>query len=123
MMEVLVAVFMFGLVGTALVVALNDLGKLSFELHQSQRISRILDNELRRAISIPNIQEGTFTRSIEEFQLDLETVISPIEDLESAEGRPLSNMFRIQVTGFWFAEGQQNSETVETWRYARLYQR
>lgn len=123
MMEVLVAVFMFGIVGTSLVVALNDIAKLSFELHRGQRLSRILDNELRRAISIPNIQEGTTTRSLNEFQIDLETVIAPIEEMENEDGQLLANMFRIRVTGFWFSEGEQFSESVETWRYARLYQR
>lgn len=121
-MEVIVAVFTFGIVGTALVVALNDIGNLSFELQRKQRLARILDNELRRTLTIPNIEEGTQPRSLSELQIDLETVVTPIEGMENEDGQLLANMFRIQVTGFWFTEGVQFSESVESWRYARLYQ-
>jgi hypothetical protein len=123
MMEVLISVMMFATAGTAMVVALNDIGNLSFELHRGQRLNRILDDELRRTLSLPNIEESTQTRSLVELGVDLETVIAPIEEMENQEGQLLANMYRIRVSAYWYSGGQEQSQSVETWRYARLYQR
>ncbi|MDQ8189979.1 hypothetical protein [Roseibacillus persicicus] len=121
MMEVVIAVSLFAIVGTAMVVAINDVGNLTFELHRGQRLSRILDSELRRAMSVPNLEEGTETRELAELGVEIETVIEPIEEMENQDGQVLSNMFRIQVTAYWRADGMDQSQTTETWRYARLY--
>lgn len=115
------AVMMFAVAGTAMVVAINDIGNLSFELHRGQRLSRILDSELRRAMSLPNLEEGTENKSLVEMGIDIQTLIEPIEEMENQEGQLLSNMFRIRVSAFWWEEGEERTEFVETWRYARLY--
>lgn len=121
MLEVLLSVMMFAVAGTALVVALNNVADLSFELHRTQRLSRILDSELRRAMSIPNIEEGQETRSLVEMGIDIETLVEPMEELANQEGDLLNNMFRIRVSAHWWADGENQSESVETWRYAQLY--
>jgi Tfp pilus assembly protein PilV len=123
MMEVLIAVMMFATAGTALVVALNDIGNLSFQLHRTQRLARILDDELSRTLSLPNIEESTQTRSVVELGVDLETAITPIEEMENQDGQLLANMYRIRVSAYWYSEGETQTQSVETWRYARLYQR
>ena len=119
--EVLLAVLMFAVAGTAMVVALNNVGDLSFELHRSQRVSRILDSELRRAMSIQNIEEGKETKSLVEMGIDIETLIEPIEEMVNQDDETLSNMFRVRVSAHWRADGENQSESVETWRYGRLY--
>lgn len=121
MMEVLIAVSLFAIVGTAMVVAINDVGNLTFELHRGQRLSRILDSELRRAMSMPNLEEGKEVRELEELGVEIETLIEPIEEMENQDGQVLSNMFRIKVSAYWWADGEYQSQTTETWRYARLY--
>ena len=121
MMEVLIAVAMFAIVGTAMVVAINDVGNLTFELHRGQRLSRILDSELRRAMSVPRLEEGTVSVTMDELGVELETVIEPIEEMVNQDDQILSNMFRVKVSAYWWVDGEYQSETTETWRYARLY--
>ncbi|MBK1833905.1 hypothetical protein [Roseibacillus ishigakijimensis] len=121
MMEVLIAVSMFAIVGTAMVVAINDVGDLTFKLHRSQRLSRILDSELRRTMSLPNLEEGKEVREFEELGVEIETLIEPLEEMENQDGQVLNNMFLIRVTAYWTADGQDQIQSTETWRYARLY--
>ena len=115
------AVAFFGIAGTAMMVALSQLGRLSGDLAQDRRLSRILDSELRRAMSLPNLEAGTETREVAELDVELETLIEPIEEMENQDGQVLSNMFRIRVSANWWADGEWKSESTETWRYARLY--
>ena len=121
MMEVLVALGLFAMVGTALVVAMNQLSELAFNLHRQQRLSRILDSELRRTMSLPNLEEGVEKVTLQEMDVELETLIEPIEEMENQDGQLLSNMFRIKVSAFWYADGEYQTQSTETWRYARLY--
>lgn len=121
MMEVLIAVAMFAIVGTAMVVAINDLGDLTFKLHRGQKLSRILDSELRRAMSNPNLEEGEEKVNLEELGVEIETVVERIEEMENQDGQLLSNMFLIRVSAYWWDEGEYQSQSTETWRYARLY--
>lgn len=121
MMEVLIALGMFAMVGTALVVAMNDISDLAFKLHREQRLSRILDSELRRTMSLPNLEEGVEKTNLEELDIELETIIEPIEEMENQDGQVLSNMFRIKVSAYWWADGDYQTQSTETWRYARLY--
>ncbi len=62
-LEVIIAVTMFAMVGTALAVAINQIGSLSFELHRGRRLARILDSELRRNMSLPRLHEGKETKT------------------------------------------------------------
>ena len=121
MMEVIIAVALFAMVGTAMVVAINDIADLTFKLHRQQRLSRIIDSELRPAMSMPNLEEGKETVTLDELGVELETLIEPIEEMENQDGQLLSNMFRIQVSAYWWADGEYQNERSETWRYARLY--
>lgn len=121
MMEVLIAVGLFAMVGTAMVVAINDVEELTFKMHREQRLSRILDSELRRAMSLPTLEEGVEKVNLEEMDIELETLIEPIEEMENQDGQVLSNMFRIRVSAYWYVDGKYESQSTETWRYARLY--
>ena len=121
MLEVMISVALFAIVGTAMAVAINDIGDLAFKLHRQQRLSRILDSELRRAMSMQNLEEGKTTVTLDELGVELETLIEPIDDIENQDGEVLTSMFRIQVSAYWWADGGYQNERTETWRYARLY--
>ena len=72
-------------------------------------------------MSLPNLQEGKETVNLDEMGVEIETLIEPIEEMENQDGQVLSNMFRIQVSAYWWADGEYQSQSTETWRYARLY--
>ncbi|MDP0490465.1 MAG: prepilin-type N-terminal cleavage/methylation domain-containing protein [Verrucomicrobiota bacterium JB023] len=121
MLEVLIALALFASAGTALVVALNEVGNVTFELNRDRRLARILDSELRQVMSLPTLEEGKNTRPLDELGVEIETLIQAIEEMENQDGQVLQNMFLIRVSAVWWADGAWQSESTETWRYANLY--
>jgi hypothetical protein len=121
-MEVLLALTIFAWVGTALASAMHSIGKISTDIRKQMILTRILDSELREAMSVPQLEEGTTEESLDEGQIDIVTVVTPIEDLLTVDGTPLQEMYRIQVIATWWDGREYVEEMVETWRYGRLYQ-
>ncbi len=121
MLEVIVAVGFFASVATALVVVIQQMGSLSEKIHRDQQLTRLLDSELTRTLTLPTLQEGETSRYLPELDVDLRTLVEPIEDIENQDGQPLSFLFRVQITAFFEDGGDYQSESVESWRYARLY--
>ena len=122
LMEVVLAIGVFAIAATGFVVALHRIDQLAAVTQQRMRIMRILDSALKEAVSLPVMEEGKTTVSLEEMGVEVETLIQPIEDMENQDGQLLQEMFMIKVTAFWVEGSQWQEESAETWRYARLYQ-
>jgi len=130
LMEVVLALTLFGMVGVAYLMALQDVAELLREMRREAKITRILDSELRKWMSLPQIEEGEPDPSVldERDQLEVRVVIRPLEDaveemrFTTEEGRVLQQMFHIQATASWYEDREWHERTAETWRYARLYQ-
>jgi prepilin-type N-terminal cleavage/methylation domain-containing protein len=130
LMEVVLALTLFGMVGVAYLVSLQDVAELLREMRREAKITRILDSELRKWMSLPQIEEGEPDPSVldERDQLEVRVVIRPLEDaveemrFTTEEGRVLQEMFHIQATASWYEDREWHERTAETWRYARLYQ-
>ena len=129
-MEVVLALTLFGMVGVAYLMSLQDVAELLREMRREAKITRILDSELRKWMSLPQIEEGEPDPSVldERDQLEVRVVIRPLEDaveemrFTTEEGRVLQQMFHIQATASWYEDREWHERTAETWRYARLYQ-
>lgn len=121
-MEVMLALLVFAWVGTALASAMYSIGKVANDVRKELVLTRILDSELRRVMTLPQLEEGVEEFFIEEGEIDLRTEVIPIEELENENGQLLQDMYAIQVTARWRDGLEVYEETVETWRYARLYQ-
>ena len=70
-MEVMLALFVFAAVGTALASAMNSIGRIATDIRKEMVLTRILDSELREAMSIPELEEGSFEESLEEGKIDI----------------------------------------------------
>lgn len=122
LLEVILAVTLFGIVATALVVALQRTADATEAAQREVRLTRILDSALREAVSLPVLEEGTTTAVIEEMQLEVDTIIEPLE-LENQDGQQLQGMYRITVVAMMPEDGQwREQRREETYRYAQLYQ-
>ena len=122
LMESILALSLFAIVGVALITALNQIGRLAYDARREGRLARILDSELRAAMSVSVLEEGETVKSIDEFKADIKTIIEPLEEVENQDGQLLQQMFRIEVRASWYENNEWNEMFVETWRYARLYQ-
>ncbi|MBK1832229.1 hypothetical protein JIN77_15935 [Verrucomicrobiaceae bacterium R5-34] len=100
-------------------------------IQDEMRIQRVLKSAMIDALSNPTLEEGETTVDLMDItgdgaeQLpflrgDIETVIELME-MENEDGQLLQDMYRIRVTFYWFADGEWQQQTAETWRYANLY--
>ena len=121
LMEGILALMLFAMVGVPLLVALSDIGDVAFRARREAQLARIVDSELRAAMSLPVLEEGVTTRSLEELGVEIETRVEPMEEMESEEGQLLQQMFRIEVGAVWWEEDEWQEMKADTWRYARLY--
>lgn len=58
---------------------------------------------------------------IEERDLDLETIVVPLEEMETIDGNFLQNMWQVTVIARFEQDGQDQERVVRGWRYLPLY--
>ena len=129
LLEIVIAMGLFAAVSVSLVKALHVTSQASILIQDDVRIQNVLRSALTDALSNPQLEESNETVSLTDItgddlpflSGDLQTLIEPME-MENEDGQLLQNMFRIKVTFYWFANGEQREESAETWRYANLYQ-
>ena len=122
LMESILALSLFAVVGVALITALSEIGRLAYDARREGRLARILDSELRAAMMVPILEEGETVTSLDEVKLELTTTVEPMLEMENQDGVALQQMFRIEVQASWYENNEWNELLVESWRYARLYQ-
>jgi len=101
-MEAVLALALFAIMATSYTWTLHGLRRNSMAIQRNMQITQILNTHLTETLTFPRIEEG-------------ENII------ENEEGRILPQMFRVQVSLLWREDGVDMKETVEGWRYARLY--
>jgi type II secretory pathway pseudopilin PulG len=122
LLEMVLALGVFGIAATGFAVALKRMAQAA-QLAQSElRITRILDSALDETLSLPVLEEGVTNATVGETGIELDTTISLLEDLETEEGQPLAEMYRIEVLARWYDNGEWQERAVDTWRYGRMYQ-
>jgi prepilin-type N-terminal cleavage/methylation domain-containing protein len=122
LLEVVLALAVFGMAATGFAVAMNRMGQAASLVQKELQITRILESTLDETLSLPVLEEGLTSVRIEDLGMDLETEIEILDELENENGQLLQEMYRITVTAHWFDAGQWQERMVETWRYGRLYQ-
>ena len=129
LMEVMIALTLFSMVGVSYMVALNNIVDTLVEMRSDAKIGRILHSELMKWATLPEIEEMEQTESLEEkTELEIQVIIRPLEDvvqeqrITTEKGQVMQQMFHVQVIGTWYEDRTWHERTAETWRYARLYQ-
>jgi len=122
LLEMVLALAIFGMAATGFAVALNQMAKASDLAQRELRLTRILDSALAEAMSRPSLTESDDTRTLAEGNIEIRSQISPLENLTNQDGQQLQEMFSIKVTASWYDAGEWKNRSVETWRYGRLYQ-
>lgn len=121
LLESILAMTLYAIVGVALATALHEIGRLAYEARREGRLARLMDSELRAAMSYPILEEGETMKVLDEFNADIKTIIEPLPEIENQDGQLLQQMYRIEVQASWYENNEMNEMFVETWRYAPLY--
>ena len=122
LLEMVLALGVFGIAATGFAVALKRMAQAA-QLAQSElRITRILDSALDETLSLPTMEEGETSTTVGETEIELLTSIKLIEDLQTEEGQQLAEMYHIEIKAKWFENGEWRDRSVDTWRNGRMYQ-
>ncbi len=122
LMEVVLALLLFSVMAVSYTRTLAGIRRNSMEIENQMQIAQILDSALREAMTFPLIEEGETIVESDEREMQLLTRIEPME-LLNEDGEILSNMFRVMVTATWRHNEIDQEQTVEGWRYGRIYTR
>ena len=122
LLEMLLALAVFGMAATGFTVALNRMAAAASIAQSELRITRILDSALDETLFLPVIEEGITTTQVGKTGIELETEVKLLDDLENSEGQMLQEMYCLKITAKWFENRAWQERSVETWRYSRMYQ-
>lgn len=122
LLEMVLALTVFGIAATAFAVALKQMGMAASLAQEELRITRILESALDEAAFVPVLEEGVTNSTVGENDIELDTTIELVEDLVNEDGQPLSQIYRIKIEARWYANGQWQERVVETWRNGNMYQ-
>lgn len=122
LLEMVLALAVFGIAATGYVVALHRMGDTATLAQNELRITRILDSALDEVLSLPVLEEGTSNTTVGDTGIELDTTIEPLTEIENVDGELLQEMYRIEIVASWYDNSQRQERVVETWRYGRMYQ-
>ena len=129
MMEVIMALTVFAVVGVSYMSALNEIAEILREMREDAKMGRILQSELMKYATLPEIEEMEESYPLEEkSELEIRVIIQPLEEvveeqrITTEKGRVMQQMFHVQVIGTWYEDLEEHERTAQTGRYARLYQ-
>ena len=122
LLEMVLALAVFGISATGFAVALNRMAKVAALAQSELRITRILDSALDETLSLPVLEEGVTDSKAGDTGVDLVTTIEPLTELQNEEGQLLQQMYLIKIEAKWFENSEWQNRIVETWRYGLMYQ-
>ena len=121
MAEVILALGIFTIVATSYSKALATLWRTTAYVKEKQVITQIMDSALNEALYLQRLEEGSSEVYIEDRDLDLETIVVPLEEMETINGNFLQNMWQVTVIARFEQDGQYQERVVRGWRYLPLY--
>ena len=122
LLEMVLALAVFGIAATGFAVALRKMADAASLAQSELRITRILDSALDETLSLPVLEEGVTNSSVGETGIELDTTIELLDELQNEEGQALQEMYLIKIEARWFNSGEWKERSVDTWRYGRMYQ-
>jgi prepilin-type N-terminal cleavage/methylation domain-containing protein len=125
LMEVMLAVFIFGMAAVALMEAINTSGRTSLDARTKGHIQMRLDNLLLEATRDPQWSADTRVqvateRVVEENGIKYIIKREPLE-LKNVDGQPLQGLFLVQITARWMEGVHERRQVAETWAYPLLF--
>ena len=120
LLEVLLALTLFGLVAVALTSALSQVGKLAVEGQIELHVINGLQSALLEASKVPEMEPGSFRSDPDILGIVYETTIEEME-LFNIDEQPLTDIYRVEVRALWEVNGLPQEEIAETFRYEPLY--
>lgn len=120
LMEVIISLFIFVLVAASFTRALSMLWRSTSFVKEELVISQIMESALNETLYLQRLEEGSFETYIEERDVDLETIVTPLE-IENMDGVLLQQMWEVRVIARYEQDGIDEEREMRGWRYLPLY--
>ena len=120
-LEIVLAVGICGITITSIAVAMQQITRLSADASREAAISRIIGNELFFTTTSPRLIEGQTSKRVEEWDIEIETHITRLQEVTNQDNATVHNLYKIEVKAVWWEDNGYTERTAETWRYAPLY--
>ncbi len=120
-MEAILAVAVCGAMGTGIVIAVQNIAKLSYEAKRESALSRIIYNRLMFEATNPSIEEGKNSVRVDEWDVEIETEISPLEGLVNQDQAEITGLYKVEIKAVWWGGQDYEELSVVTWRNPILY--
>lgn len=120
LMEVIISLFIFVLVAASFTRALSMLWRSTSFVKEELVISQIMESALYESLYLQRLEEGSFEIYIEERDVDLETIVTPLE-IENMDGILLQQMWEVRVIARYEQDGIDEEREMRGWRYLPLY--
>ncbi len=120
LMEVIISLFIFVLVAASFTRALSMLWRSTSFVKEELVISQIMESALYESLYLQRLEEGSFETYVEERDVDLETIVTPLE-LENMDGVLLQQMWEVRVIARYEQDGVDEEREIRGWRYLPLY--
>lgn len=133
LVEVLLALALFGMAALALMKALTMVSQAANEAKMEMRMVAVLQSTLTQYSRMTRIEEtdrpivsepdelGVWTETIIREMTEQNGELLQTDESERGTRQPLQQMYHIIVTAYWEMEGQEGQMTANTYRYAPLY--
>lgn len=121
LLEAILSVMILSMIAVSLTVALDRLGAAASASQREMNMMRNLQTLMTWNLRDPFIQPKPPEQSVpDSYGIIYETLIEEME-LYNMDEQPLPEMLRIHIRAVWQEGGQMQEETVEAYRYVRLY--
>ena len=121
-LEVLMALALFGMMMVGLTRALNMIVLSAVRSGEEVRMIRNLETLLTEASKAAQFEEGEEYLGEDESGVAYERVIEELTEMENMDGQILQNMWRIAIVASYERNGELLERVAETFRYEPLYQ-
>lgn len=118
LLEVLLAVAVFGIAGAALVGALNQIAEAVLDGRQIRQIELSVESLIDEYSKVPQLQQLEQDIKAGSDGISYHVSVQPVRDIRNQENRELQGLFRIKVKGQWQTTGDPLVVEAETLRYA-----
>ena len=118
LLEVLLAVAVFGIAGTALVGALNQLAEAVLDGRQIRQMELTVESLIDEYSKVPQLQQVEQDIKAGTDGISYHVSVQPVRDIRNQENRELQGLFRIKVRGQWKSAGEPLIIDAEVLRYA-----
>ena len=121
-LEVLMALALFGMMMVGLTRALNMIALSARRSGEEVRMIRNLETLLTEASKAAQFEEGEVYVGDDESGVAYDRVIEELTEMENMDGQILANMWRIAIIASYERNGEIVERVAETFRYEPLYQ-